>query len=183
MGAMDLYPTHSGFGICTIALWKTFITELILVYLEEVPISVLLTCPKLRFLRIDNVSIDPKETFGVQDCQPQLETLEFYDCSQAVDEIFGLTNSEGPHFDPSLLRSLDVSPKSRDPIDCLPRLMRATRSSLEKLIIDDIECRENPTLELPDILMMNFRSPQTIDLLQLERITRIANHPRRLRII
>ncbi|KIM35827.1 hypothetical protein M413DRAFT_32183 [Hebeloma cylindrosporum] len=113
---------------------------LVLNNLEKVPIGVFLTCPRLLFLRVAHVSIDATKTFVAQEGQPQLETFEFYNCSQAVDDIFGLLIPSRPHLDPSHLRSLDVSPQTRNPIRSLPRLMAAVGSSLESLVIDDIEC-------------------------------------------
>ena len=116
-----------------------FITRLVLCDLDDVPIGILLTCPKLRFLRVDSVYINPEVTFGVQEGQPQLDGFEFYDCCD-VNPIFGLANLDGPYLDPSHLRSLNVSPRQEeDDREYLP-LMRAVGSSLENLVIDDLEC-------------------------------------------
>ena len=135
------FPTQREFPTC---LWKPlvapFITKLTLNNLEKVPIGIFLICPRLHFLRIAHISIDTKKRFGAREGQPQLKALEFYDSSQAVDDIFGLVNPDGPHVNPSFLRSLDVLPQ----ISCLPRLMAATASSMEKLVIDDIECTKIP---------------------------------------
>ena len=139
------FPNHPEFKT---RFWKPlvapFITKLVLNNLEKVPIGIFLICPRLHFLQVADVSINTKKTFGVQEGQPQLETLEFYNDSQAVDDIFGLVNADGPHLNPNFLRSLDVSPQSTNHLSCLPRLMAATGSSLENLVIDDIECMKIP---------------------------------------
>ena len=136
----DRFPSHPEFKP---RFWgplvAPFITRLVLCNLDNVPIGIFLTCPQLRFLRVDSVSINPEATFGVQEGQPQLEGFDFYDC-YTVNRIFGLANLDGPHLDPSHLRSLNVSPRQEDyDIEYLT-LMQAVGSSLENLVIDDIEC-------------------------------------------
>ena len=142
-----LFPDQPEFRT---SFWKPlvapFVTKLILEILESIPIGIFLTCPLLRALKVDFISIDTNNTFGAsqEGGLPQLETFEFHHCSEAVDDIFGLVDSDKPHLNPGFLRSLELSPHGGDPISCLPRLLAAAGSSLENLVIDDIECMEIP---------------------------------------
>jgi len=142
-----LFPDQPEFRT---SFWKPlvapFVTKLVLEILESIPIGIFLTCPLLRALKVDFISIDTNNTFGAsqEGGLPQLETFEFHHCSEAVDDIFGLVDSDKPHLNPGFLRSLELSPHGGDPISCLPRLLAAAGSSLENLVIDDIECMEIP---------------------------------------
>jgi len=152
-----LFPNQPEFRT---SFWKPlvapFVTKLVLENFEDIPIGIFLTCPLLRSLKVDFISIDTNNTFGAsqEGGLPQLETFEFHHCSEAVDDIFGLVNSDKPHLNPGFLRSLELSPHGGNPLSCSPRLMAAAGRSLENLVIDDIECKESHSLacESPNLL-------------------------------